>query len=182
MSGRNVQLVILCEDTQQETFIRRFLKNNGWNTRRIRVEKGPAGRGSGEQFVRRRFPIELNAYRKKTNQVQQAVVAMIDGDNRGVTARLKELDDACRENRVEPRKPAERVAIFVPTWNIETWFAYLDGASVDETLSDYPRLKQEKLCREHVQTLSQMCNAGNLRAPASPSLSAGCIEYNERLR
>jgi hypothetical protein len=171
----------VCEDTQQETFIRRFLNKNGWSTRRIRVEKAPAGRGSGEQFVRRRFPIELNAYRKKAGQVNQAVVAMIDGDNHGVAARIKELEEACVEAQVEPRQLADRVAVFVPTWNIETWIAYLNGNSVDEAKADYPRLDKEKLCREHVNALSEMCGTGRLRAPAPPSLSKGCKEYNERL-
>ncbi len=182
MSDRNVQLVIVCEDTQQETFIRRFLDKNGWSMRRIRVEKGPAGRGAGEQFVRRRFPVELNAYRMKANQVQQTVVAMIDGDDHGVTARLRQLDDACHEKQIEPRAPTDRVAVFVPTWNIETWFAYLDGTSVEETKSDYPRLERERLCQKHVSTLSQMCSTKKLREPSPPSLSAGCNEYNERLR
>ena len=181
MSRRNVQLVVVCEDTQQESFIRRFLSRRGWDTRRIRVEKAAAGRGSGEQFVRERFPVELNAYRKKAGQVDQVVVAMIDGDNHGVTTRLKELDDVCEKNGIPPRESADRVAVFVPTWNIETWFAYLDGHTVDESRPDYPRLERERLCQSHVNILSEMCGSGGLKAPAPFSLSAGCVEYHQRL-
>ncbi|OGR12018.1 MAG: hypothetical protein A2341_06810 [Deltaproteobacteria bacterium RIFOXYB12_FULL_58_9] len=170
MSHRRVQLVILCEDTQQEAFIRRFLSKAGWNTRRFRVEKAPSGRGSGEQFVKERFPLELDSYRRKSAHVGSAVVVMIDGDNRGVATRQKELDDACTEKNVQQRQSKERVAVFVPTWNIETWFAYLDGQTVDETQSNYPRLDRERLCQEHVNTLFGMCESGSLREPSPASL------------
>lgn len=62
---RNVQVVLLCEDRQQEVFARRFLKKTGWNTRELRVEKAPHGRGAGEQYVRDRFPTELADFRRR---------------------------------------------------------------------------------------------------------------------
>jgi len=179
VSQRNVQLVVLCEDTQQESFVRRFLKKTGWSTRRLRVEKSPGG--SAEQFVRERFPIELEAYRKKRGQVGQAVVVMIDGDNRGVKARLLELETACQAKNIQSRQPEDNVAIFIPTWNIETWFAYLVGQEVDEDKSDYPKLKHERDCSRHVNSLTDMCNLGQLRIPAPPSLQTACTEYKERL-
>jgi hypothetical protein len=181
MSHRSVQLVILCEDTQQEAFIRRFLRKAGWNKRRFRVEKAPSGRGSGEQFVKERFPLELEAYRKKSAHVGSAVVVMIDGDNRGVATRQNELNDACSKKNVQQRQPNDRVAVFVPTWNIETWFAYLDGQTVDETRSNYPRLERERLCQKHVNTLFDMCNSGSLREPAPASLRKACSEYKNRI-
>ena len=45
MSVRRAKLVLLCEDSQQEAFTRRFLEGMGWNTREIRVEKKPHGEG-----------------------------------------------------------------------------------------------------------------------------------------
>ena len=49
MSIRRVKIVLLCEDSQQEAFTRRFLKGMGWNTRELRVEKSPSASGSAEQ-------------------------------------------------------------------------------------------------------------------------------------
>jgi hypothetical protein len=71
---------------------------------------------------------------------------------------------------------------FIPTWNIETWLAYLDGAEVDEGRSDYPRLDRERECQRHVEKLIQMCDAGKLREPSPLSLDAACSEYRTRLR
>jgi len=42
MSMRRVMIVLLCEDSQHESFVRRFLKTMGWDTRQLRVEKAPS--------------------------------------------------------------------------------------------------------------------------------------------
>lgn len=179
--SRKVQLVLLCEDRQQEAFARRFLEKAGWSTRRLRVELGPPGRGSAEQFVRARFPKELRAYRVNRHRVAEALIVMVDGDNKGVGARIAELDRACQADGLEARQPDERVAIFVPTWCIETWIAYLSGLNVDESKDDYPRLERPGECREHVNRLHEMCRRSELRQPSPPSLDAACEEYRSRL-
>jgi hypothetical protein len=152
----------------------------GWDTRTIRVEKAPAGRGAGEQFVRERFPRELKAHRSRP--VSQALVVMMDGDAGGVEIRLQQLAKACRDAGVTERAGHERVAFLIPTWNIETWLAYLDGEDVEEGKSDYPRLPQERECRRHVAALVQMCDAQKLREPSPESLQRACSEYRTRLQ
>ena len=102
---------------------------------------------------------------------------MVDGDQAGVDDRLADLDAACREQGIPIRQPAEDVFVFVPTWRIESWFAYLDGDAIDEERRDYPRLRRESDCQRHVDTLTRMCREGRLREPAPPSLSAACAEY-----
>jgi hypothetical protein len=179
--SRSVQLVLLCEDTQHETFARRFLKKAGWTTRRLRVEKSPKGRGSAAQFVRERFPTELAAYRSNRNRVAQALVVFIDGDKVGVAERLKEFDKACEGEQIEARKQDDHVIVVVPVWNIETWFAYLDGAQVDESKDKYPRLDRPRDCQKHVDQLFEMCEKNALRQPAPSSLVAACDEYRNRM-
>ena len=176
--SRRVQIVLLCEDSQHEAFARRFLKLNGWNTRSLRVEKAPQGRGAGEQFVRERFPTELSEQRRR--QVAQALIVLVDGDAAGVEARLRALDESCRCKGVHVRSADEPVAVLVPTRSIETWFVYLDGQTIDEEQS-YPRLARERDCSRHVAALSEMCARGELYQPAPPSLEAACDEY-DRLR
>lgn len=180
--GRNVQLVLVCEDRQHEAFARRFLNMAGWPVRRLRVEIAPPGRGSGEQFVREQFPKELAAYRANRHRVAQGLLVVMDGDDRGHRARLNELVRACEAARVEPRQSDDRVAIVVPTWNIEAWLAYLSGVDVDEGKRDYPRLQRPRDCQRHVKILYEMCQQRELRAPAPPSLEAACTEYRERLQ
>lgn len=179
--SRKVQIVLLCEDTQQEAFTRRFLTEMGWSTHRLRIEKAPAGAGSAVQFVRDRFPQELKAYRMKLGAVGQCLLVMVDGDRQGVESREAELDRACKAKGVSTRQPEERVAVFVPTWRIETWLAYLDGATVDEARSDYPRMGRPRDCQQQVEVLAAMCRKDQLRQPAPPSLIAACDEYNHRL-
>ncbi len=177
--SRRAQLVLLCEDRQHEAFVRRFLAAMGWETRAMRVEKAPGGRGAGEQFVRERFPLELKAHRSRP--VSQALVVMIDGDHEGVDARLRRLAQACRDAGVAERAETERVAVIIPTWNIETWLAYLDGKRVEEGDPHHPKLARERDCQKHVDELVRMCRAGELREPAPPSLAAACDEYHRRL-
>jgi len=179
--SRSVQLVLVCEDQEHEAFARRFLERAGWGARRLRVQRAPSSRGSAEQFVRKRFPIELSAYRSNRHRLAERLVVFIDGDRAGVAGRLAELEQACRAAGAEPRRADELVAVFVPTWCIETWFAYLDGADVDEGKADYPRLSRPRECHRHAHELHAMCQRGALRQPAPPSLVAACSEYHVRL-
>jgi hypothetical protein len=178
--SRNVNTVILCEDRQQEAFARRFLKQAGKDLRTLRVEVSPKGRGSGEQFVRERFAKELVYYRKRQHRVEQALVVMIDADRSEVAARIAQVEDAATKVGQERRRATERVAIFVPARNIETWLAYLDGQAVNED-DTYPRLERERDCQQHVERLYQMCQQGTLMEPAPSSLKSACTEYRSRL-
>lgn len=162
------KITVLCEDKQHESFIRRFLKKrkrNVYAMSRARV-------GAGDQFVQDNYPAQLDAIRKRGG----VLVVMIDGDNYSIAQRLKQMDDACNQRGIVPRKPNDKVAVFVPMRNIETWLAYLDGEDVNET-DTYPRLERERECRRHVDELEQMCAEGKLRTPAPASLQAACHEY-----
>ncbi|NLN02356.1 MAG: hypothetical protein GX174_10700 [Lentisphaerae bacterium] len=174
--SRSVNVVILCEDRQHEAFARRFLALAGRGTRVQRVEISPKGRGSGEQFVCARFARELAFYRSRQHRVEQALVVVVDGDAKDALARETQLAEIVMKAGQEPRKASERVAIFVPARNIETWLAYLDGQDVDET-TPYPRLPRERECRRHVDALHKMCRHGALRQPAPPSLAVACEEW-----
>lgn len=180
--SRRANVLILCEDKQQATFARRFLEGMGWIKQRIRVLPFAEGRGSGEQRVREKFPKELLAHRSKLGSVDQVLIVIQDGDEKGVPGRLAALDRACSEAAVRPRQAGERVAILVPTWRIETWLAYLDGQSVDEGKRDYPKLARESDCGRHVGELVRMCQEGQLREPAPASLATACDEFRVRIR
>ncbi|MFV1965299.1 MAG: hypothetical protein ACC628_07735 [Pirellulaceae bacterium] len=179
--SRNVNVVILCEDRQHEAFVRRFLKKAGFNIRDLRVEISPKGRGSAEQFVRKKYAAELLYYRGRKHKVQQALVVMIDDDKRGITARIDQVEGGVVEAGQQRRQADERVAIFVSARNIETWLAYLDGQDVNETDS-YPRLNRPRDCQRHVDNLYEMCQQGSLRQPSPPSLDTACEEYRSRLQ
>ena len=174
--SRNVRIVLLCEDRQHEAFVRRFLRGAGWNVRDLRVQRSSSGRGSAEQYVRERFPAELQAVRAKGGEKAYLIV-MIDGDDQGVTGRRGSLEAACTERQMVPPGNADRVLVCVPTWNIETWLAYLGGEAVEETRRDYPRLNRQRDCDPLVQSLVNMCRVRTLRSPYPPSLEDTCAWY-----
>ena len=163
------KITVLCEDKQHGSFIRRFLKKRN---RRVHT-LSTSNTGAGDQFVRDNYPAYLDAVRKYNG----ILVVMIDGDNYSVAERLKQLNDACTQKGVPLRKDSDPVAIFVPSRNIETWLAYLDGKHVNET-DKYHKLERERECEKHVKVLEEMCAKGKLRTPAPASLEVACREYN----
>ena len=177
--SHDVDLVLLCEDRQHAAFARRFLEKRGWNRKRLRAIISPGGSGSGEQFAREHFPGELQRLRRRA--ASGMLVVMIDGDASGPAARKKALDEACQTHGVEPRRPDEAVAAFVPTWRIETWLAYLEGSDVDEKDRYAKKLPRQRACRPHVAELVKMCEQRKLREPVPPSLQDACEEFNTRL-
>lgn len=170
---RKARGALLCEDRQHHAFVRRFLKRAGWNVAELRHEVSPKGRGSGAEFVRRRFPQEVRSQRGRS--ARACLIAIIDGDAVGYERRLRQLEEACD---AEGASTADHANVFVlaPSRNIETWFAYLDGDSVNETEA-YPRLQRERDCQRHVDELHRMCEQNELRQPAPPSLEHACEEY-----
>ena len=165
------KITVLCEDKQQEAFIRRFFKKR--NRKIYVVPRSKTSEGSGEQSVRNKYPDQLDAIRKRGG----ILVVMIDGDGHRIDQRQKHLDEACKQKGISPRKSSDKVVVFVPMRNIETWLAYLDGEHVDATVV-YPKLKRQRECRRHVDMLDRMCAAGKLQPPAPASLEAACREYN----
>ena len=174
--SRNVRIVLLCEDAQHESFAKRLLVSMGWRLRDFRVERSPSGRGSAEQYVRERFPDELQGVRSKGGE-RAYLVVMIDGDDKGVAGRRGSLAAACAERQIAPAGDADQVLVCVPTWNIETWLAYLDGEAVEESKRDYPRLARPRECAPHVQALADMCSQNTLRQPCPSSLEDACVQY-----
>ena len=171
------QVIVLCEDKQQQVFVRRFMKSK--TNHPIRMISPPQGRGSGEQFVREQYPRQLRALRAAT--VNAVLIVMIDGDAAGLVGRIRQLDESCRLSRITPRTDADRVVLLVPERNIETWLAYLDGTTVDDA-TNYPKLGKQSHCKEHVRALAAMCDGRQLRQPAPQSLIAACGEYRSVLR
>ena len=129
--------------------------------------------------MREQFPVELRELRRRA--VYRGLIVMLDGDKLGPLKRKEQLDEACRQHGVEPRSAADRAAVLVPTWSIESWLAYLDGKTVDERRSDYPRLEKARSSKPHVAALLEMCHTGRLREPVPPSLRDACCEFRKRI-
>lgn len=180
MSQRRVQIVILCEDRQQEVFARYFLKKRGF-TGLIRPKICPPGSQAGEEYVRTHYPGEVKAYRQKRYQVSIGLVVLIDADTGTLEARLNELASVLEEDEQKNREPNEAIAIFVPKRNIETWIHYLQRETVNEE-GVYAKFKNnEALCKTAVEDLADRCYSQSLPEDAPRSLQAACGELQRLL-
>ena len=173
-----VRITLLCEDSQTSVFVRRFLKHRNFRPRDIQSLPYPSGRQSGEQWVRERYPSELQA----TREAQDAyLIVVTDADGNSIEVRRTQLEEECDRRGIRRRDDADRVLVIVPRRNIETWLAYLGGSDVNEC-DRYAKLVRERDCAEHAKTLYTMCHeAQRLREPVPPSLREACEEYR-RLR
>ncbi len=178
------KVVILCEDRQQEVFARCFLTNCGVHKRRIHANMAPKGIGSGEQYVREKYPEEVLSYRRFCNQKKISLVVLIDADKETVTDRLQKLDDKLVKASLAKRQSDEKIAIFVPKRNIETWISFLQSQTqtVDEE-KKYPKYKKESVCKPLAKKLAINCNH-NKRLPenAPSSLKAAGDELPRILK
>ncbi len=131
MARAKIRTIILCEDRTQEHFVRKLCEELG--ARPVAVMVAPRGHGSAEQWVRKQYPGQVRRLRGYGDELVGLVV-MTDGDRFGVEARKLDFAAALAAANQMPRNDGERIPICVPTWSIETWFAWLGGLEgVDET-------------------------------------------------
>ena len=180
MSQRRVQIVILCEDRQQEVFARHFLKMRGFPGI-IRANICPSGSQSGEQYVRTQYAAEVKAYRQNRNRVSIGLVVLIDADTGTLQERLNQLAEALSEDSQPERRSDEAIAIFIPKRNIETWIHYLQGEVVNEEDSYTKFENNEAFCKPYVENLAEECRSQKLSENAPESLQVACGELQRLL-
>jgi len=147
------QVILLVEDSRHQQFGVRFLRRLGLTQHAIRIEKSPSATGSGEQFVRERFAVEVIAYRRR--QAQTKLILVIDADNHTLQQRIRHLDHALQKAGVAPiDNETEEIARLVSKRNIETWILCLNHQPVDE-VTDYKRTPNDwsQLVRTGVEFL-----------------------------
>ena len=146
-----VRITLLCEDRNQEIFFRRVCHHLD---QRPRVRVAPSGTGSAEQWVRENFAKELIALRSYGRE-RVGLIVVIDGDLEGVAGRKRKLNEAAQKAGVSKRADNERVAICVPTRNIETWIMSLcRGVKVTET-DDYSK----SIERDEIKKAADLCKS-----------------------
>ena len=175
----SVTIVLLCEDKQTESFVCNFLKHRNFKKGRD-ITTLVASSGSGEQWVRKQYPKQLNAIRNRKNAY---LIVVIDADTNTIDDRHEQLKKECEDKDILPRDHERDVNVLhiIPRRNIETWLAYLDNENVDE-FKAYSRLDRLGDCKKHAKSLYDMCHVHQqLREPAPASLREACGEYR-RLR
>ncbi len=149
------QVIVLVGDNRHQRFVWRYLRRCGLEQHAMRFVPYPAGAGSGEQWVRAQFAVEVEAYRGRRAHAETTLIVIIDADDLSVRERLAQLDRNLDEAQVDRIRPeAEQIARLVPKRNIETWILCLIGVAVDEE-TDYKRTRKDwtTLIRSASETL-----------------------------
>lgn len=169
-SRASMRIVLLTEDKRTDQFFRRVLIHLGFHSRKIYSQPAPRGRGSGEAWVRERYPKEVAVLRTKRHQLNRGLIAVRDGDRIGVANRKKELDRVLEAHGQNVRRSEERIATPVPTWSLETWLLALLDAE-EQILEDISQKrsfqKQYSSLKEGKEALSEAAKAWQARAGSS---------------
>jgi hypothetical protein len=178
MADRYTEVVILCEDLMHLNFVRRYLIHRGVQSRRIRVNMSPSGRGAGAQYVIENYPLEVKALRSRS-YLRVGLVAVIDADTSSVEDRLRQLRTSLMQHGQPDRGATERIALLSPKRNVETWIFYLLGNEANEE-EDYKRRVSTSDTKEAVAALTGVCpqRANEIRLP---SLRHACDELTTLL-
>lgn len=157
---KNYRYEILCEDKQSYCYIRYFLIAQGINGRHITPCPFPVA-GCGEQYVRQEFPRYLKALRSKNFNSNVLIVA-IDSDNKTYNERIEQLNESCDKVSVARRDKKDKLLLFIPKKNIETWIKYFDDGQVDEE-TDYAHFfsGQESKSRPMAEKMSKKFSEPN---------------------
>ena len=105
--------------------------------------------GSGEQFVRNRYPAEVKEHRRRLGKGASALlVVMLDADVEATQHRAKQLADALEnarrdcppkeQHRYRPPGEKEPIVVLIPKRHVETWIRALLGKQADED-TDYTK-------------------------------------------
>jgi len=178
MSRRGVRMVVLCEDEAHRRFSYQVFLKLGYHPRELYFHESPTGRGAAEHWVRERYPVEVEAYRRNVHTQRIGLLVLIDADNRTVEQRHRELDAALREKKLQSRAAQEVIVLFVPRRHIETWIAFLVGHQVDET-NDCKGITRGVDYRDAAHRFVELHHHGADRSVGLPSMETA---FNELTR
>jgi hypothetical protein len=137
MASRRVRVVVLCEGVADYRFAYRCLRECGWREDQITANISRSGRGSAFDHVLDSYSAEVHANRKGGGQ--RDLLVLIDADTQRDGGRERQLAERLRIAGEPVRKKGERISLWVPRRQMETWVHFLKHGKADEQ-SDYKRL------------------------------------------
>jgi hypothetical protein len=149
---RIANIVIVVEDVEQQNLVFRYLEQciRGVTYRWCRFERPAKGSGSGEQFVRNRYPAEVLEHRRRAARASALLVVVVDADTGTTKARATQLSHALRDARIKQRGAKEPIVVLTPKRHVETWIRVLLGNQVDE-VTDYTKAPYSPPVAEDIQ-------------------------------
>lgn len=170
--GRYASVVLLAEDQRHIRFMRRWVQEHvNVDSRAITASLPGKGRGAGEQFVRHKFPHELQAHRRQLGRRGALLIAVIDADT-------EPFEDHYRQLRGQA-PGLDTVAVFVPKRNIETWIRALTGGGPVDEITDYKHKTEQDLDKPAALAFLRLIREPEIPAGLLPSLAFGVKEARQ---
>jgi hypothetical protein len=182
MSNRRVHVVVLCEGLKDYWFAYKCLVTCGWRRDQIAPKISPSGKQSAFTYVLNQYTTEVRANRNGKKK-ERALLVLIDADKQPEGGRESELAKRLDAAKLKPRQARERISLWVPRRQLETWVHFLTHGEADED-TDY---KGEHLVKDREYTPAAERFAKLLKerrsvpSKAVPSLKKAVAEF-ERLR
>ena len=174
MPKRIANKFILAEDVEQQNLVRRYLERCG-HTREFRLAPLPCKGigGSGEKYVRDKYPEQVQACRSSLGiNTSALLIVIVDADKRTTDERRKQLADSLSAAGKPPRTDGEPIVVLIPKRHVETWIHALLNELVDED-TDYTKAPYNSPTREDIRSAAETLYAWtrpNAKVgPTSPS-------------
>ncbi len=120
---RGYRITVLCEDKPQYDFIKAYAKLLG----ATKINRLPAAYNNAT--VLNHYPTAVKDYRRFASE-NIILLVMIDADEKTIQERLKEFDEKLDSEKARLNQPTrldnEKILLFVPIRNIESWFYYIE--------------------------------------------------------
>jgi hypothetical protein len=183
VSDRIANIVVLAEDREQQSLIRRYLERLGHGVRSVRFVPLPAkgSGGSGEKYVRDNYPKEVRACRSALGRRASALlIVMIDADSGTTERRASQLAESLNAASMNARHLGEPIAVLIPKRHVETWIRALLGDTVNED-SDYksPAPTSEDIKNAAVKLYDWTRPGAQPPDSAPPSLKSSIPEWRK---
>jgi hypothetical protein len=170
-----MRIRLLCEDRRHESLVADFCEALGYQI--VKRDIAPKARGAASGWVLANYAGAVRTLRALAHQRELGLIAVVDGDNVGVARRLASLDDELRSDgksrRPRPREPAEKIAVFVPTWSVETWLLWLAG---HEEVVESRSFREDPRVRGCVRPGRALAEFVRTERPGLASLEAARVE------
>lgn len=126
---KGYRITVLCEDMAQYDFLTAYAKALGAENRKI--YKLPAYNNA---TVLKHYPNAVKSYRRLANE-KVVLLVMIDADEKTIQERLIEFDEKLDIEKARLNQPTrlnnEKILLFSPIRNIESWFHYIQTNAND---------------------------------------------------
>lgn len=182
---KGYRITVLCEDLAQYDFIYAYAKLLGAEPRKIIRDNKAFNNSTVLQY----YSKAVESYRKFSRE-NIILIAMLDADEKTIQESFREFDKQLDFEKFKLNQDTrfdEKILLFIPIRNIESWFHYIiTGATDVEILKDNngkvisykSQYTNKKLITSYAEKLKNEICINGLPENAPSSLHHACNELN----